>query len=351
MSAPPSISYDLSVVIATYDRPDGLAATLRSCLAQTNALNLSIEIVVIDNHPTGSGRAVVESLAGGAMPIRYVADLTRNMSTLRNRGFSEAEGALVAFIDDDEVAHPDWLDQLVGAVRDTGADIAVGPRLAIFANGAAPTYDPTGAQFVRDLHLADRALIELTGPNGKPRFGLGTGNSLFDVERCFPGRAAAMREEFGDAGGEDAELLARLHRQGRKIVWAAKAFVTETVAAHRTAPSYRLIRTRRETQHYVSIYLDGAARPRLAWAELMTKGLIQLVVGFLWACVTAEFTSTRRLRGRLLMEHGLGKLNWRRSVGYIKEPPSNSRDRGENTTVTTVVSKKFDRQSILDNRL
>lgn len=315
---------DLSIVVCTYDRPASLEATLWSCLRQTNALGLAIEVVVIDNHPSGSGRPVAEALARETTwPLRYVTELTRNMSTLRNRGFSEARGRLVACIDDDEVAEPDWLDQLVGALRAADADIAVGPRLAVFA-GEPPPYDPTGSQFVRSLDLADGAVIPLTAPSGKPRYGLGTGNSLFDAERCFPRGEPAMREAFGDAGGEDAELFIRLYRQGRRIVWAAKAVVTETVAPHRTAVTYRLIRTRREAQHYVSIYLDATPHPRLTWLKLMAKGLAQVIVGFALAALTFEFGSRRRLTGRALMEHGLGKLLWTRAVGYIPEPSANS---------------------------
>jgi len=310
---------DVTVAIATYDRPASLAATLRSCLAQTNALDLHIEILVVDNHPSENGRAVVESLAAAAIPIRCVTDLTRNMSTLRNRAFAEASGEMVAFIDDDEFAAVDWLDQLVAALRDIGADIAVGPRLARFVDGAAPAYDPNGASFARDLKLADRSLVLLTAPSGKPRYGLGTGNSLFHLARCFPKGEPPMRERFGDAGGEDAELMVRLHRGGRKIVWAAKAFVTETVEPRRTSIAYRMIRTRRETQHYVAIYLDGARNPFRAWSVLMLKGAAQFAAGVLLTVGTGEFLSKRRIRGRLLIEHGLGKLIWRKPVGYISE--------------------------------
>lgn len=316
---------DLTLAILTYDRPAGLAATLRSCLAQRNVLDLSIEIVVVDNHPSGSGRAVVEAMSEASpWPIRYVSELTRNMATLRNRCFAEARGRWMAVIDDDETAADDWTDALVGALTATGADIAVGPRFAVFEAGAPPAYDPEGLQFVRDLHLPDLAEIDLTTPSGRPRYGLGTGNSIFDMERCFPGREPAMREAFGDAGGEDAELFVRLHREGRHIVWAARAKVTEVVSRNRTEVPYRLVRTRRETQHYVSIYVDGARWPVLARAELLAKGLIQLAVGSLMSRLTREHGSTTRLRWRLLMEHGLGKLTWRRPVGYIDETATSS---------------------------
>jgi glycosyltransferase involved in cell wall biosynthesis len=310
---------DVSIVVATYDRPASLEETLRSCLAQRNALGLSVEIVVIDNHPAEGGRLVAGRLQGGRFPIRYLTDLTRNMSTLRNRGFTEAKAPLVGFIDDDEVAAEDWLDQLVGALRDTGADVAVGPRLARFADGKPPAYDPTGAYFARDLHLPDRQLVALTNAAGKPQYGLGTGNSLFDMSSCFPQGEPPMREAFGDAGGEDAELFVRLHRQGRSIVWAAKAFVTETVAPHRTSIAYRLVRTRRETQHYVTIYMDGARFRPLVWLSLMAKGWIQLLAGAVLTAATGEFFSHKRIKGRLLMQHGLGKLSWRRPIGFISE--------------------------------
>jgi len=317
MTGPADI--DVTVAIATYDRPRGLGETLRSCLTQTNALGLRIEVLVVDNHPSESGRAVVERLSTPRNPIRYITDLTRNMSTLRNRAFAEARGEMVAIIDDDEVAAPDWLDQLVAALRDSGADIAVGPRLARFVGGRPPAYDPRGASFERDLKLADRSIIPLTAPSGKPRYGLGTGNSLFHISRCFPNGEAPMRPSFGDAGGEDAELLVRLHRGGCRIVWAARAFVTETVEPRRTSIAYRMIRARRETQHYVAIYLDGARHPGRAWISLMLKGFAQVTAGALLTLATGEFLSRRRIQGRILMEYGLGKLMWRRPVGYIME--------------------------------
>jgi hypothetical protein len=111
----------------------------------------------------------------------------------------------------------------------------------------------------------------------------------------------------------------RLYRRGRRLVWAAGAIVTETVAAHRTAPAYRFVRTRREAQHYVSIYLDGAARPRLTAAELWLKGLAQTAVGAAWSAVTFEFGSNRRVAGRMMLANGLGKLRWMRPIGYIPE--------------------------------
>ncbi len=313
-------SVDVSIVIATYNRPVQLAQTLNSCLSQSNRLGLIIEIVIIDNHPSKNGQAIAQQMdRQSPFPIRYVPDPVRNMSALRNRGFLEAKGNWVAIIDDDEIADPDWLDELIGAALAKDADIVVGPRLASFGGSRPPAYDPKGRDFVRDLGLRDQATIDLTHPDGKPRYGLGTGNSAFNMTRCFPNGDSPMRLEFGNAGGEDAELFIRLHRSGRKIIWAAKAFVTETVAANRTRVAYRLIRARREAQHYVDIYLDVTPNPMRVRAILLSKGIIQVILGFMIAFVTIEFGAETRIRGRLMMAQGMGKLSWTPKVGYISE--------------------------------
>lgn len=311
---------DLSILIVTHGRPEGLARTLRSCVAQRNALGLATEIVVVDNHPSGDAEPVVRSLqAPDGPPIRYVRELTRNMSVLRNRAFSEARGRYAAVIDDDETAAPDWTDQLIGVLRRSGAEVAVGPRYAEFEAGPPP-YDPSGASFVRDFELREGEFVEVTTPWGKPRLGLGTGNSAFDLSRCTAPDEPLMDPRFGHAGGEDSEMFVRLHRRGRRIVWAARARVTETVPAHRTAPAYRLLRTRREAQHYAAIYLEHSTCGRWTRLELLFKGWLQLTVGVLLCLVTLEYGSRRRLLGRRIAAQGWGKITWRRPVGYISEP-------------------------------
>lgn len=46
---------------------------------------------------------------------------------------------------------------------------------------------------------------------------------------------------------------------------------------------------------------------------------MQTVVGGVLAFITLESRSAHRLRWRILLEHGLDKLTWRRPIGYINE--------------------------------
>jgi succinoglycan biosynthesis protein ExoM len=311
---------DVTFSIATYDRPKLLAKTLRCCVTQTNRRGLNLEVLVTDNHPSGNGRLAVDEVAAETtVPIRYQSEPTRNMSVLRNAGLKNAFGRFIVIIDDDESGGPGWLDALLDAQERTGADVVLGPRLATFAAGTPPAWDPTGAQFMRDLHLPADAPIELVGADGRPRYGIGTGNSLMLAATCCA-EDEPFNRAFGNAGGEDVEYFMRLYRKGCRMVWAPDAVVTEVVPEHRTAVGYRLLRVRRETQIYVSTYLHYASDKRRVRAVLAAKGVLQWLMGAATTVATWEFGSATRLRGRMLMTVGAAKLSTRNAVGYIEEP-------------------------------
>jgi succinoglycan biosynthesis protein ExoM len=310
---------DLTISIATYDRNVLLAETIRSCIDQTNALGLTYEIVVTDNHPDALGKTVVDAMAPASpVPIRYIQETARNMSVLRNASIADARGTYLAFVDDDEFADPHWTDELVGALRRTGADIAVGRRLAVFNAGRPPAYDPTGRTFERHADLKPDQTIELVRADGKPLYGFGTGNSIYVKATCFQG-PEPFKIAFGDGHGEDMEFLMRMYREGKRLVWAENAVVTEVIMDHRLLTPYRFVRARRETQVFVMHYLEHAPHPGRVRLLLAVQGLIQMVSGAVMTLLTWEFGSVKSIRFRRLFIKGQSKLFFHNPVRYIDE--------------------------------
>ncbi|HVT35953.1 MAG TPA: glycosyltransferase, partial [Nevskiaceae bacterium] len=124
----------VSICLATYRRPEQLAALLDDLLQQTR---LPDEIVVIDNDSAASARAVVEALpAHAACPIRYQVQPEKNISITRNLTVAGASGNWLAFIDDDERAPRAWLQQLLDARRRHDADGVLGPVLPVIPASA-----------------------------------------------------------------------------------------------------------------------------------------------------------------------------------------------------------------------
>lgn len=102
-----------SVVICTRDRPEDLRRCLQSLAIQDHP---DYAVWVVDNAPAGrAAREVVDSFVAN-MNIHYIAELHHGLSRARNAALrAELHGDWVAWLDDDEVADPMWLTELMRA--------------------------------------------------------------------------------------------------------------------------------------------------------------------------------------------------------------------------------------------
>jgi len=114
------------VVVPTHDRDDLLAGALASVVAQEFA---PAAAVVSDDRGSAATRAVVEQVAATApFAVDYVDSSGPGAGTAgasRNAGARGVTTTLVAFLDDDDLWHPQFLSRTVRALSADGADFAV----------------------------------------------------------------------------------------------------------------------------------------------------------------------------------------------------------------------------------
>jgi glycogen synthase len=140
-----------SVIINTYNRADGLAQTIRSLLQLRYD---HFEIVVVNGPSTDSTHEVLSRYSNR---IKVAECSIRNLSVSRNIGIAASAGDLVAFIDDDALADPEWLSHLARGYDEEKVGATGGKVL-----------DPTGYRFQYQYSTADRmgnAQWQLTEPN------------------------------------------------------------------------------------------------------------------------------------------------------------------------------------------
>jgi O-antigen biosynthesis protein len=102
-----------TVVIATRERPERLAATLDSVFALEHP---RYEVIVVDNAPrTPATRKLVERRRADGLQLRYVREPRPGLALAHNRGLREARGEIVAFTDDDVDVDSRWLVELARA--------------------------------------------------------------------------------------------------------------------------------------------------------------------------------------------------------------------------------------------
>jgi glycosyltransferase involved in cell wall biosynthesis/GT2 family glycosyltransferase len=102
----------VSVVINTYNRGWYLERCLESLRAQTYS---DFEVVVVNGPSSDDTEARLHPWEG---KIRLVRTDSRVLSVARNVGIANSRGDLVAFLDDDAVADPGWLAEIVPAFQD-----------------------------------------------------------------------------------------------------------------------------------------------------------------------------------------------------------------------------------------
>jgi glycosyltransferase involved in cell wall biosynthesis len=93
----------VSVVIPTYNRPEMLREAIKSVLEQTYHAS---EIIVVDNGFFDATLSVVRDFGDRVI---YEKSNARGPSPSRNRGVKTAKGRYVAFLDDDDIWHPEKL--------------------------------------------------------------------------------------------------------------------------------------------------------------------------------------------------------------------------------------------------
>jgi GT2 family glycosyltransferase len=103
----------ISVVIATRERPQSLARCLHS-LAQLDYPDY--EVIVVDNAPlTDDTAQLIRQWTD--FSVQYVREDRRGLAAAHNRGLQEAQGAIVAFTDDDVIVDKRWLREIAEAFR------------------------------------------------------------------------------------------------------------------------------------------------------------------------------------------------------------------------------------------
>ncbi len=254
----------VAICVATCFRPVGLARLIDSLAALRFTKNrpedVALQLIVIDNDREGSARAVVEAAVGRLpWPVRYAIEPERGISHARNRSIALAAGCdFVAFVDDDNVVAPAWLDELLAAQRAFGADMVVGTVDNIF-DAEPPRWVVDGGFFDRARHPTGTALPFASLPNALIR------RSILDRV------AGPFDPRFALTGAEDTFLLAQLVRGGARLVWCDEARVSEVVPASRVSARWILQRAYRigNSSTICDKVLDPTPRRR---AILLAKG-------------------------------------------------------------------------------
>jgi GT2 family glycosyltransferase len=177
---------------------------------------------------------VVAEFAAAKKAPRHVLETRQGANFARNRGVNESTGEILVFGDDDILARPDWLREMVAPfVADPAG------RIASVGGEVVPVFPEGCPDWVRGFH-GPQALRPDTGPTREGQVPMSAnlafrrealmGIGLFDT---------SVTREGGKQFSSDENVLTRkLRAAGREIWFAPAAVVQHQMPAGRTTFAY-----------------------------------------------------------------------------------------------------------------
>jgi len=229
----PITASTISVVICAYtdERWPDLVAAIASVKEQrTPPLEI---IVVIDHNP-----ALLERVRAEVADVVAIENSgARGLGGSRNSGIAVARGAVIAFLDDDATAAPDWLEQLSTGYANPNV-VGVGGAILPHWLGRRPTWWPEEFNWVigcdyRGLPQTTASVRNLVGANMSMR------REVFETVGKFRlGKVDTASQP------EETELCIRTLQKIPNGIWLyePRARVLHTVPVARTSRRYFLTR-------------------------------------------------------------------------------------------------------------
>jgi glucosyl-dolichyl phosphate glucuronosyltransferase len=283
------MTVQISAVVATRNRARSLSRAIHSLVAQ-NLDPEHYEIIVVDNG-SGDETAQVAAELSRVPNLRYLYEPVPGVSRARNLGWREAHGRIIAFMDDDAEASPDWLARYLTAFETHGKGIgSIGGRVELVWEAPKPDW----------LMEEKLGILSLYRYSGRPIL-LAADQWLSICNLAYPRRileeAGGLREDLGRRGNlllssEEYELKRSLDRRGLPSM-----YFPEIVVKHHISPS-RLTKNWFRRHAYWHGYSEAlmdfpeASRQR----ALRVKGSLQKVSWALPRLAVGLFTLDPKLR-------------------------------------------------------
>jgi len=270
----------ISVVVCTYNRSELLGEALQS-LAEQTLDTVLFEVLVINNNSTDDTQELAEEFAASHGIFRVFIETAQGLSHARNRGWKEALGEYVAYIDDDAKAAPDWCENILRAFE------TVKPKPTAVGGEILPWYEDDPPDW-----FTDDFEIRTCGPDAgylQPPWGkFGFYGSNMAIPRDVLEALGGFSVDFGMAGsqmrmGEDTEFFLRLSEGVARYWYDPKIKVFHWVPKRNMRMSYRFLRN----------FKYGAAMVAIEGRRLSAREYLKGMADICWILVRSVVSLPR----------------------------------------------------------
>jgi len=228
----------LSIIICSYNRANYISAALDALYQQTTSLD-QFEVFVVDNN-SSDGTPAIFSAWRASHPngqFYYVTEKQQGASFARNTGAALAKADWLCFIDDDAIAYPNYVAQVIKHTYDQPFVIGFGGRIipkyipeepkwmSYYVSSMVGNFDyaPKACAFEHGKYPLESNMI--------------VSKKVFDqvggFNTAIPGVMGTVR-----IGGEGKDLFYKIMHLGHTIYYDPSIIVDHIVEVSKLTPAY-----------------------------------------------------------------------------------------------------------------
>jgi glycosyltransferase involved in cell wall biosynthesis len=223
----------IAAIICTYNRYDVLDAAITSCIEQ-DLDAAEFEIIIVDNSPDHAEAEKVGRQYRKHENLSYLIEKTPGLANARNVGARKTEADIVAFLDDDAIAKPDWLRMLVKSFDDFG------DKVMVAGGKISPIWDAPRPSWLGDNKLGHVSVVDWGGsarPIKKNEWIAGANisflrSALLEVGG-FNTSLGRKGPETSLLNNEESDVIERLTSNGGIVLYIPEAEVDHLVDRRR----------------------------------------------------------------------------------------------------------------------
>jgi glycosyltransferase involved in cell wall biosynthesis len=235
---------DITACICTHNRPSYLRDCLDGLRRQTVGAD-RFEILVVDSASTGDVPARIAGLVADIANARLLRLDQLGISFARNAGAAAARSGYIAYIDDDAIPAPDWIECILAAIVEAGATPAlIGGRILPHWEAPLPAWWPPELR-------GTLSIIEFEGHGEYRTAALPPGLEPYGANMTVHVPTLLALGGFGQDSGrigtallsdEEVQLAWRMQAAGFSARYDPRIVVRHQIQATRLSPRWLLSR-------------------------------------------------------------------------------------------------------------
>lgn len=231
-------SVNIDIAVCTYNRAANLDEVLSALSAQRVRRDVIWSVLVVDNGSTDATADVVEAyrLRHLLPGLRRVVESEQGLTPARRRGVQESTAPWIAFVDDDNLLDPGWVDAIAQAIRSHPQAGGISGRVVLEWEEPPPNFLKGLGSCFAEQDLGEAA-CEIDG-----MVGAGMVVRRRALVECGWLHRPLLADRIGKrlVSGGDCEIVERILGAGFQLWFTPDAVLRHRISRNRTSWHYLL---------------------------------------------------------------------------------------------------------------